>query len=206
MIRRLKKIYEAALSEINSKILVLSIRESEAGENTLQSVIYQKQYQQALRVQIGGILDKMNGEQFDTIADYLANAYEDGFFDALYSLHKQDIPLIFPIDQEQAAIAVQTDSKISEGLYKRLGEDVAALKKTITNSVTRGGARNGSGRPDAEAALLVSPLTSRSTIAMMRLAATSSMFWPSMTLRLKAIVRPTLLFGMKNSTMDLWKK
>lgn len=44
---------------------------------------------------------------------------------------------MMPIDQESMVRAVQLDSKISEGMYTRLGEDVGVLKKRITSDVTR---------------------------------------------------------------------
>ena len=56
----------------------------------------------------------------------------------MYSLHKQGIPLIFPLDQNAMVKAVQIDSKISQGLYTKLGEDVDELKKKITSEVSRG--------------------------------------------------------------------
>ena len=43
-----------------------------------------------------------------------------------------------PIDQKAMVKAVQTDSKISKGLYTKLGKDVGDLKKRITSEVSRG--------------------------------------------------------------------
>lgn len=51
--------------------------------------------------------------------------------------HGQGIPLTLPINQQKAVHAVQTDSKISEGLYRRLGKDTADLKRKITSQVSR---------------------------------------------------------------------
>lgn len=84
----------------------------------------------------------MNAKQFTGISDYLAKSYEDAFFGVLYDLHGQGIPLIFPIDQEEATRAIQLNSKLSEGLYKRLGVDTQALKTEIRGSVSRGIASN----------------------------------------------------------------
>ena len=53
-------------------------------------------------------------------------------------MHGQGVPLIMPIDQAAAVKAIQTDSKISEGLYEALGVDTKKLKKTISNEITRG--------------------------------------------------------------------
>ena len=56
----------------------------------------------------------------------------------MYDLHGQGIPLVFPIDQKQAAAAIKLDPKISKNLYTKLGEDVGLLKKRIANNVSRG--------------------------------------------------------------------
>lgn len=104
----------------------------------LQSKVYQRNYQQALKKQIDTIYDKMHDEEYTTIAKYLEECYEGGFTGAMYSLNQQGIPLAFPIDQPSLVHAVQLDSKISQGLYERLGEDVSVLKKKITAQVSRG--------------------------------------------------------------------
>ena len=135
IIRRLKQIYEQAAEDCEQKIQQLSSRRDLAN---LQTIIYQKQYQEALKKQLEGILDSMNTEEFTSIAQYLEKCYENGFFGNLYDLHGQGIPLILPIDQKQVVRAVQTDSKLSEGLYSRLGEDTKQLKKTIQTELSRG--------------------------------------------------------------------
>lgn len=103
-----------------------------------QYVIYQVEYQKALKRQINGILDTMEAEQFKTVSEYLTKCYDDGFVGTMYDLQGQGIPLVLPIDQEQLVRAVQLDSKISNGLYSRMGEDVSMLKKHITAQVSRG--------------------------------------------------------------------
>ena len=55
----------------------------------------------------------------------------------IYDAHGQGVPIIAPIDQEAMVRAVQLESKISKGLYTRLGEDVDLLKKKITAQVSR---------------------------------------------------------------------
>ena len=104
----------------------------------IQSKVYQKNYQSALKKQVGGILDKMHEAEFKTVSEYIEQCYENGFVGTLYDLQGQGIPLAFPMDQEAMVRAVQLDSKISEGLYTRLGEDVSMLKRKITAQVSRG--------------------------------------------------------------------
>ena len=107
-------------------------------QSMLQSKVYQKQYQTALKKQVGDILDKMQSEEFKTVDEYLQKCYEEGFIGTMYDLQGQGIPMCFPMDQEAMVRAVQLDSKISQGLYSRLGEDVTMLKKKITAQVSRG--------------------------------------------------------------------
>lgn len=134
VIAELEKTYRKALRDIDSKIAQLMARP----DADMQHVIYQVEYQKALKKQISGILDAMQAEEFTAIADYLQKCYEDGFIGTMYDLHGQGIPMCFPMDQESIVRAVQLDSKISKGLYSGIGEDVAELKKNIAAEVSRG--------------------------------------------------------------------
>ena len=140
VIARIKKLYEKALKDIDTKIKLLSMRPD--FEQNLQSIVYQIDYQKALKKQINAILDMMNTEQFTTISEYLAKCYEEGFIGTLYDLQGQGIPLIFPISQDQVVKAIQQDTKLSESLYERLGMEVRELKKAIQTEVSRGIASN----------------------------------------------------------------
>lgn len=135
IIRQLKQVYRQAAKDCEAKIAELNSR---TDMQNLQSIIYQKQYQQALKKQLDGILDTLQNDEFDSIAKYLTQSYENGFYGTLYDLHGQGIPVIFPIDQTQVVKAVQTDTKLSEGMYSRLGEDTAYLKKSIRAELSRG--------------------------------------------------------------------
>ena len=134
-LNKLKGIYKKALDDVNDRLAALKGR---AETENLQSVIYQIQYQEALKKQINGILDTLNGDQFSTISEYLAKSYESGFVGAMYDIHGQGVPLIFPIDQDQVVQAVTLDSKLSKPLYNKLGEDVNLLKKRVANNISRG--------------------------------------------------------------------
>ena len=153
VIKRLRQVYSKSMEDISgkSKELQDQIMGLQAVYNTstddaekaqlqsmIQSKVYQKQYQDALKKQVGSILDNMQVEEFKTVSDYLQKCYEDGFIGTMFDLQGQGIPLCFPLDQESMVRAVQLDSKISHGLYSRLGEDVAMLKKKITAQVSRG--------------------------------------------------------------------
>lgn len=135
VIRQLRQVYNQASKDCAAKIQELSMR---TDMENLQTIIYQKQYQEALKKQIDGILNELNSNSFTTIADYLGGCYETGFFGTLYDLQGQGIPLCFPINQEEVVQALQVDSKISQGLYQRMGEDTDYLKKSIKAELSRG--------------------------------------------------------------------
>ena len=151
VIKRLQYIYDGSLSQIDAKIrnLEFSIGDlteeydwaDDAGKEVIQSKIqakiYQKQYQEQLREQVEGILNEMQTKQFTTISEYLDTCYTDGFVGSVFDMHGQGVPLMMPIDQEAMVRAVQLESKISKGLYTKLGEDVGVLKKRIASEVTR---------------------------------------------------------------------
>ena len=107
-------------------------------KSMIQSKIYQKQYQEALKGQVDTILDDLQTKAYTNISDYLKECYDDGFVGTMFDLQGQGIPLCMPLDQEAVVRAVQLDSKISKGLYSRMGEDVSMLKKHITAQVSRG--------------------------------------------------------------------
>ena len=153
VIRRLKSIYGESLKEIEKKAQAMQEEINRLGTmaklstdadekarllSMQQSKIYQKQYQDAMKKQIGSVLDNMQVEEFKTVSEYLQKCYEDGFIGTMFDLHGQGIPLCFPLDQEAMVTAVQLDSKISKGLYASIGENVAELKKHITAEVSRG--------------------------------------------------------------------
>lgn len=134
-IGRLRQVYIRASKDCEARIRNLSAR---TDMENLQSIIWQKQYQEALKKQIDGVLVRLGTDSFATIADYLAGCYEDSFLGTLYDLQGQGIPLIFPFSQEEAVQAIQVDSKISQGLYQRMGEDVGKLKNSIRSELSRG--------------------------------------------------------------------
>lgn len=140
IIRQLKAVYGQARKDCEQKIRELSSR---TDMENLQSIIYQKQYQEALKKQLDGICDNLQGQQFTSVADYLQKSYYNGYTGVMYDLHKQGIPIVAPINQNQLVKALQTDSKISKGLYSRLGEDIDYLKRSIRAELSRGVA-NGS--------------------------------------------------------------
>lgn len=154
VLKRLEQQYKRALNDIGERVKLfdfdlnrLDTAISEEGiddatravlQSQRRSRVYQKQYQEALRGQISGILDKLHGDEYSTIQQYLDDSYVSGFVGTMYDIAGQGIPLIMPIDQAAAVRAVQLESKVKEGFYNALGVDINSLKKTIKQEVSRG--------------------------------------------------------------------
>lgn len=134
-LQELKQVYQQALKDCEKKIRELSAR---TDMENLQTIIYQKRYQEALKGQLEGVMATLQSNSYATVSDYLARCYQDGYIGAMYDIHGQGIPIIVPMDQKAIVKAIQTDSKISKGLYSRLGEDVKSLKTSIRAELSRG--------------------------------------------------------------------
>lgn len=111
---------------------------SRTDTENLQSIVYQTQYQEALKTQISGILDQLESKQFTTVSEYLTECYENGFLGTMYDIHDQGIPVIFPINQKQVVDAITVDSKLSKPLYQKLGESTVKLKHNLQRNLSRG--------------------------------------------------------------------
>lgn len=131
-IKALEKAYQRAIRRIDNHIRIL-----ESDEMT-QSKIYQKRYQEAMKAQINAALDELHKKSNQTIEEYLTCSYQHGYVGTMYSLHKQGMPLLSPIDQRAVTRAIRTDSKLSGRLYGELGVDMQKLKKTIRREISVG--------------------------------------------------------------------
>lgn len=134
-IKELEQVYQQAIKDCEKKIRELSMR---SDMENIQSIIYQKQYQQAIKGQLEGVLSQLHSNEFATVSEYLNKCYTDGFVGSMYDLAGQGIPLIVPINQNRVVKAVQLDSKLSKTLYESLGEDVGKLKTAVRAQVSRG--------------------------------------------------------------------
>lgn len=163
----LKKIYEEAVALINLRLAGLLGRQ----DADLPHVIYQVEYQRALKSQVQAILEQLQASEFETISEYLTNSYNNGYIGALYSMQCQGVPLIFPIDQEQVAQAIKHETKLSDNLYTELGYDIKDMSKKIAGEISRGIA---SGKGYGEIAQRIADNTNIPLNNAMRIARTES--------------------------------
>ncbi len=143
----LKLVFGQAQDDCANKIIELSMRRD---MENLQTIIWQKKYQEAIKGQLDGILDNLLDKEYKTVSDYLHDCYENGYIGTMYDLAGQDIPLIMPIDQAQVVKAVELDAKLTTkkrytddtgkrvSLYEKLGANVDELKKDIRFQLGRG--------------------------------------------------------------------
>jgi hypothetical protein len=140
-LKELKAVYKKAREDVQQKISELNSR---TDLQNIQSIIYQKKYQQAILDQINEALSDLNSGQYKTIEQYLTESYENGYIGTMYSLQSQGIPMAVPINDKNVVKALTTDSKLSSNYYKanplkgRLEEDVDLLKTRIKTNLSRG--------------------------------------------------------------------
>lgn len=132
VLKKVEKQYKRALADIDRNIMILQ------SDELTQSRIYRIEHQKALRQQVAAILDKLHSDEYTTISQFLTQCYTNGFVGAMYSLHKQSLPILMAIDPKQAVRAVLTDSMLSKPLYDSLGVDIKKLKRQISAEISRG--------------------------------------------------------------------
>lgn len=126
--------YAIALHDINLRLENLLAR----NDADLPHVIYQIEYQKALKTQVQAILEQLQVNEFETVSDYLTRCYNTGFIGSMYSFHKQGLPFLIPIDQKQVVDAIRHKTKLKKKLYDELGVDIKKLQKTIAGEISRG--------------------------------------------------------------------
>lgn len=132
VLRELAAQYEETLKGINQQIL-----EYQSMDDT-PSHAYRIEYQKRMKQQVEASLELLHSKQYQTVDQYLNDAYKSGFVGTMYDLHGQNIPVVAPIDQKAVLRAVTLDTKLKEPLYKAIGVDIKELKKSISGEITRG--------------------------------------------------------------------
>lgn len=129
--------YDKALKDCAKQIQALSLREEMEPEH-LQTIIYQKRYQQMLARQISGVIRALDTQQYDTVLEFLQDSYVNGYAGVMFDIHGQGIPITVPIDQARTHRAITNDTKLSDNLYKSLQGGTARMKRRVQAEVSRG--------------------------------------------------------------------
>lgn len=143
VLKALKSIYKKALDDVQKNIADLNSR---TDMQNLQSIIYQKKYQEALETQIKTVLDNLNNNSYQTIEDYVKDSYVNGYVGNMWLLQQQTgLTCVVPIDERKVVRAYTNDSKISTRYYSqnnplkgRIAEDIDLLKARIKSNISRG--------------------------------------------------------------------
>lgn len=131
VLRQTRENYKEARANIGEKIRQLAERPQ------TQSVIWQRQYQEALKRQLDTAIDALSSKNYSNISEYLNGEYEDGFIGTMYSLQKQGIPLAMPIDQRRVVKMVETGADGIK-LSKRLYGNTTKLKNAVRREISIG--------------------------------------------------------------------
>lgn len=140
-LKELQQVFKRARHDVQQKIAELNSR---TDMQNLQSIVYQKKYQQAILGQINEALADLNSGQYKTVEEYLVDSYDNGYIGMMYSLQSQGIPITVPINDRKVVNALTTESKLSSKYYKanplkgRLAENVSLLKTRIRSNLSRG--------------------------------------------------------------------
>lgn len=138
VLKELKKSFEKAKQECEKQISALNARKD---MQNLQSIIYQKKYQDAILKQIDGVLDDLNKDQYKTLNDFFNGSYATGYIGLMYDLQESTgCTVIMPIDPKKVVRAVMTDSQLSKNYYQNrlLPENLSKLKVRIKQELSRG--------------------------------------------------------------------
>ena len=134
LLKYLEQTYQKASDEIKDYIKKLIKQYESTG---LQSKVYQKKFQEALKKQIDKTLERIRSGVYQSIEDFRTDCYENGFLGAVYEMQGQGVPLIIPINPEMMIKAITIDSKLSKSLYATLGISLDNLKKVVREEISR---------------------------------------------------------------------
>lgn len=132
----LEKNYKKALDGVNEKLKILNDRI--LNEGATSSILYQQQYQKALKSQIEAIYNDMYGTVYNGVSDYLKQSYEDGIVQSMYSLHKQGLDITIPIDQNEIALMASKSAIDGFKLSQKLYGNTVQMAKYVRDEITRG--------------------------------------------------------------------
>lgn len=131
MLKELEKTYTKALGDVKARLRFLLTKEQ------TQSVIYQVNYQKALEAQLNAIIEVLKQDNITKINDFLETMYETGYLGIQYSLTKQGVPILTPINQEQVTKTIE--KKIEDMTFAdRENVNMNVFKTKIKDEISRG--------------------------------------------------------------------
>lgn len=132
----IKRDYAAALSIVKKRIAELT--EQYEQNPGLRSKVYQRQYQQRLKVQLEAALNGLADKNLKHTTDFLKDAYQDAFIGADYNIKAEGYDIFIPFDRQRMTEAIYRSSggfKLSKAVYTG---DIEELRKKLQRELSRG--------------------------------------------------------------------
>lgn len=133
MLRTLREAYHGAFLDVSARIEKLLEREAIGKGNVLQL-----RYQRRIRKAIWEVLGKLDSGAYKSIEAYMRDCYTSGALGAMYSLQRQGVPLLLPIDPAKVTASLTDKALLEVTLSKRLYKHVETMAATIQQELTRG--------------------------------------------------------------------
>ena len=136
-LKELKTAYRKARKDVQEQIKLLNARDD---LQNLQSIIYQRKYQEILLEQIDEALKDPKDNQYTTLDEFFNGSYVNGYVGSMYNFSSQGIPILMPVDPKKIERAIRTESKLSRNYYRRgdTPENISKLKKSVRMELSRG--------------------------------------------------------------------
>lgn len=132
----IKRDYAAALSIVKQRIAELTEQYEQNPE--LRSKIYQRQYQQRLKVQLEAALDGLSDKNLKHTTSFLEESYQDAFIGAGYNIKAEGYNIFIPLDRQRMTEAIYRSTggfRLSKSIYDG---DINKLRKKLQGELSRG--------------------------------------------------------------------
>ena len=133
VLTELRLAYRHAYEDLTKKIERLIARDRIGAGNVLQL-----RYQRRIREQIWAILKDLETGTLDTVHKYMERSYINSALGVMYSMQKQHIPLLLPIDRKKIAASFVDRALLAETLSRRIYAHVEQVAVTVQRELTRG--------------------------------------------------------------------
>lgn len=132
----IRRDYAAALSIVKKRIAELTEQYEQNPE--LRSKIYQRQYQQNLKVQLEAALYGLADKNLKRTTSFLEESYQDAFIGAGYNIKAEGYDIFIPYDHQRMTEAIYRSSggfRLSKSVYEG---DIDELRKKLQGELSRG--------------------------------------------------------------------
>lgn len=143
LVKTLKNVYSESLKSVNSTIKnlqqsIAQLKIEGADQSLINSKIYQLEYQQMLKDDVGTAMNLLAEQNVKSVHDFLKAVYYDSFYGDVFVLQKaHKIPVFLKASARQVVKALTAPTE-GKNFFKRLYNNVEGLKETTIFEVSRG--------------------------------------------------------------------